>query len=84
MRVLTVAEQSAASGQTTLWVLGGLVVAGYVVSLMWHPWTHCRRCEGSPRSYGTVYTTAFRLCSSCGGSGRQLRLGARLLGIGDQ
>jgi hypothetical protein len=75
---------SAIDGPATLLALLGIATAGYVLSLMLHPLTHCRRCDGTPRSYGAVYTHAFRLCSLCGGSGRQMRLGARLLGIGGQ
>jgi hypothetical protein len=74
-------EVAAHSGLATLVMVGGIFAAGYVLSLVLHPLTHCRRCNGIPRSYGTVYTHAFRLCSDCGGSGRQRRLGARLLGI---
>lgn len=83
MRLLATAEQLPTNdGLATIFVLLGILSAGYVLSLVLHPLTHCRRCDGAPRSYGTIYTHAFRLCSGCGGSGRQLRLGARLLGIG--
>jgi hypothetical protein len=82
MSLLATAEQLPTNGGlVTLLVLLGVLAAGYILSLLLHPLTHCRRCDGTPRSYGTVYTHAFRLCSGCGGSGRQRRLGARLLGI---
>ena len=66
---------------TSLLALAALLGAGYLISLAWHPETHCRSCEGTPRSYDTIYTHAFRLCSACGASGRERRLDARLLGI---
>jgi DnaJ-class molecular chaperone len=84
MSFLATAEHIPANdGLTTLLVLAAVVAAGYVLSLALHPLTHCRRCDGTPRQYGAVSTHAFRLCSSCGGSGRERRLGARMLGIGD-
>jgi DnaJ-class molecular chaperone len=80
--VATSEQMSATSAPTTLLAVLAVMATGYVLSVVLHPWTTCRRCNGTPRSYGTVFTGAFGLCSSCGGSGRQLRLGARLLGIG--
>ena len=82
MTLLASAEQLPSNdGLAMLLVLLGILAAGYVLSLVLHPLTHCRRCNGTPRSHGTVYTHAFRLCSGCSGSGRQRRFGARLLGI---
>ncbi len=78
------AEQAASGGGAggSGAIIVVVLVAGYLVSLMLHPYTHCRTCNGTPRSYGTFYTKTFRLCSKCGGGGRERRLGARLLGIG--
>jgi DnaJ-class molecular chaperone len=66
------------SGNTALLVVVVVVVLGWLVSLVLHPWTACSACKGSPRHYGAVATKSFRLCSACGGSGRQLRFGARM------
>ncbi len=84
MVIVAAAEQavSSADGGSTLLTIGVVVIGGYLLSLLLHPNTACGACKGTPRSYGSVYTKAFRLCSSCGGRGRERRLGARLLGIG--
>jgi hypothetical protein len=66
------------SGSTILMIAGlGLLVA-WTVSLLLHPFTACSSCKGSPRSFGLVATRSFRLCPACGGSGRRLRVGARM------
>jgi hypothetical protein len=75
-------EQQAApdevSGSTVLVLVGlGLLVL-WLLSLLLHPFTTCSSCNGSPRSYGAVATRSFRMCGSCGGTGRQLRIGARV------
>ena len=79
------AEVGAAASPTTgggLLLIGAAVlIVGYLLSLLLHPYTRCSTCKGSPRHYGSIFTRAFRLCSACGGSGRQRRLGARLLKI---
>lgn len=69
-------------GRGILVVGAVVVVVGYVLSLLLHPYTRCGTCKGSPRHYGSIFKRAFRLCSACGGSGRERRLGARLLKIG--
>lgn len=51
---------------------------GYWASLHLHPWTRCRRCRGSSRHFGAVYSYASRACGHCGGTGRVVRLGVRL------
>lgn len=58
-------------------VIGVLWYAGWRVSLRFHPYTYCRRCIGrrgrNPGSTGEAWGN----CRFCGGSGRQLRWGAR-------
>jgi hypothetical protein len=61
----------------TLLLLIGAAIAGYLISLRIHPYTHCGRCGGGG-NYGTVYRKTFSLCSACGGSGRRLRWGVRI------
>lgn len=60
----------------------GLAVALYVRSLRLHPWRPCRRpmCKSGRRT-DALWAYAWGPCRSCGGSGRRLRLGCRLLGI---
>jgi len=57
-------------------------IAGYLFSLLVHPFSRCRLCNGGGRHWGSVYKYAQRPCRSCGGSGRHVRLGARVLHIG--
>lgn len=66
------------SGNTALLWIVVVGVLGWLISLALHPWTACSSCKGSPRRFGAVATKSFRLCSACGGSGRQLRFGARM------
>lgn len=57
-----------------------LAAAGYLVSLSLHPYTACRACRGTPgRHRGVIFRYAFRKCTRCKGTGRKLRLGARVL-----
>jgi hypothetical protein len=74
--LLTTAADLSGAGILTL-AGAGLLVA-WIVSLLLHPFTACSSCRGTPRSYGAVATRSFRLCPACGGSGRQLRVGARI------
>jgi hypothetical protein len=67
----SVQTASSASGFGGLLLITVVWAAIYVGSLLLHPHTHCRTCEGTPRSYGSVYTHAFLLCDACGGRGRQ-------------
>jgi hypothetical protein len=66
------------SGSTLLTIVGLGLLSMWAVSLLLHPYTVCGSCKGTPRSYGTIATRAFRLCAGCGGTGRQLRVGARI------
>jgi len=64
---------------TSVVVLAALgLLAAWALSLLLHPFTACSSCKGTPRSYGAIATRSFRLCPACGGSGRQLRIGARI------
>jgi hypothetical protein len=42
-----------------------------------HPWGQCWSCRGTGRNRGST-RKRFGVCKRCGGSGRQLRTGARL------
>lgn len=73
---------SASEGNYVPFVLY-LLVAGatYVTSLHLHPSRACWACEGSGKATGLIFGYARRQCGTCGGSGRRLRLGARMLRI---
>jgi len=79
---LDIHAAAATNGLTILIIAGAVLVLGYLLSLVLHPYARCSTCKGSPRHYGSIFSRAFRLCSACGGSGRERRLGARILGIG--
>ena len=76
--VLAAATQP--NGALALVLLVVAVAAGYWISIQLRPYTHCRRCSGGGKDRGEVFTHAFRNCRHCDGTGRTLRLGARLLG----
>ena len=59
-------------------VLTLIIFGGYVISLMLNPWVKCSKCHGKPKSQGWFYSYAHHICSKCGGSGQQPRLGRRL------
>jgi DnaJ-class molecular chaperone len=50
-------------------------LAGYGLVCRRWPLKSCRSCSGSGKRRGPL-GSAFRLCSRCGGSGRQERWGA--------
>jgi hypothetical protein len=62
----------------TLLLIGGVIAAGYLISLRLHPWRVCGPCKGSGRHKGAFYTYATRSCTSCGGNGRRARLGVHV------
>jgi DnaJ-class molecular chaperone len=64
-------------GIADLAVAAAFAWAGWRISLRIHPWTRCSTCKGDPRSYGALYKASFALCPACGGTGRQLRRGAK-------
>jgi len=63
---------------SVLLIVAVLTGFGYLFSLHVHPYTRCYSCKGIGRHRGVVYGYASRACASCGGNGRQLRLGVRL------
>jgi hypothetical protein len=74
--VLAAAQEG--SGTNALFIVGLVVGGGWLASLWLHPFTACSACGGTPKSFGSVATRSFRLCSRCSGSGRRLRVGARM------
>lgn len=62
--------------------VAAMLIAGYLFSLLTHPYSRCRVCKGGGRHLGGFYKYAQRPCRSCGGSGRRVRVGARALHIG--
>ena len=66
------------SGGTSLFVLGLVVVGGWLISLWLHPFAACRTCKGTPKSFGKIYTRSFDLCRACEGRGRRVRPGAQM------
>ncbi|OZM83724.1 hypothetical protein [Pseudonocardia sp. MH-G8] len=66
------------TGTTLVTLAGAGLVVAWLLSLLLHPLTACSACKGTPRSYGVLASRSFRLCPACGGSGRQLRIGARI------
>ena len=65
-------------GSSILMIAALGLLTAWILSLLLHPFTACSSCKGSPRSFGSVATRSFRLCGACGGSGRRLRVGARI------
>jgi DnaJ-class molecular chaperone len=65
-----------------LWTLGLIVVAGYVLSVLLHPYVKCDRCKGLGRHSGSVFSYSLRPCHRCEGTGQKQRLGAILMGRG--
>lgn len=63
--------------ELALLLLGSATVATpvYLAACAIYPYVYCR-CNGGEVSSGRV----FRTCRRCGGTGRHLRAGARLLG----
>jgi hypothetical protein len=60
-------------------LIAAAIVAGlaYRASIRLHPYRNCRRCTGSGKHRGAVFTRGFRACDRCGGTGRQLRTFAK-------
>jgi hypothetical protein len=65
---------------TVLFLLTALTVLtlAYRISLRLHPYTDCPRCKGARTHQGSLFGYACRACRACDGTGRKLRLGARL------
>jgi hypothetical protein len=56
----------------------------YVVSLWRHPHRKCRKCKGTGRQAGTMFTWGDRPCTTCGGGPRHRRWGTQFLYGGNQ
>lgn len=59
-------------------VAAAVYAAGYAMSVRLHPWKPCKRCGESGKHRGSLFTSSFRSCARCGGTGRELRRFARL------
>ncbi len=70
---IIVAAAQKGSGSTLLFVVLAVLVGAWLISLLVHPWRHCRECNSSPRTYGGIFQRSFRICTRCGGTGRQKR-----------
>ncbi|MBB5085044.1 hypothetical protein AB0K48_00625 [Nonomuraea sp. NPDC055795] len=57
--------------------LAALYSVGYTISIRLHPYRNCRRCQGSRKHRGAIFTRSFRACDRCDGTGRELRLFAK-------
>jgi hypothetical protein len=71
--------------QQFLVIVGAVLAAIYVLSLMLHPYTRCEACRrrGENRESGALFSYAYRPCWRCRGRGSKQRFGAALLGIGE-
>ena len=65
-------------GGLITFLLVSISIVGYIGSLWINPWVKCSRCDGKSRKRGAIFSYSLRLCSKCGGNGRQLRFGRRL------
>ena len=66
-----------------LWLI--LLGAGALYTASWylHPLMACKKCKGTSRFYGSLHRRKFRFCHACGGNGRAVRPGAKvLMGMG--
>lgn len=55
-----------------------LLVLIWLADLAFHPWARCVACGGKRVNPGST-AKAWGECRTCGGSGRRLRFGARLV-----
>jgi hypothetical protein len=62
-----------------LWVIGLTIAGLYAVSWYIHPLMRCPKCKGTARHWGSMHKSKFRLCHACGGNGRAVRPGAKVL-----
>lgn len=58
-----------------LWavVIGLMAGFAYRLSIRRHPYRPCRKCGESGKHRGAVFTSSFRACTRCSGTGRELR-----------
>jgi hypothetical protein len=66
-------------------LVGIVAVAGYLISLRVHPLRKCPGCNMTGRHFGSIYTSRYRRCTKCGGTGRKDRFGTKVFfgGTGD-
>ena len=63
-----------------LGVIWLIVMAGYAMSLLFHPRARCTHCSGTGELRGGIYSWSFRRCPRCQG-GRIIRRGATVFGL---
>lgn len=56
-------------------------IAVYRYSLTRHPYTDCRRCQGTGRRRSRLFAHSVGYCPDCEGTGLKTRAGVRLLNI---
>lgn len=54
----------------------------YIGSALLHPYVKCEACDGKGKHAGTLFTSTFRPCHRCSGTGQKQRFVAALIGIG--
>lgn len=59
--------------------IGVILVGGYFVSLLLHPYAKCRACKGIGKHRGAVFAYARRNCHRCSGTGHRRRWGAWII-----
>ncbi|MEU4225992.1 hypothetical protein AB0F17_16985 [Nonomuraea sp. NPDC026600] len=57
------------------------LVALYRSNLKRHPYTDCRRCQGTGERRSRLFAHSYGYCPDCTGTGRRTRLGVRLFNI---
>lgn len=62
----------------TVLIIAVVMAVSYYVSLRVWPWRNCGRCQGSGRNAGST-AKRYGRCKKCGGTGRQVRPGARMV-----
>ena len=55
----------------------GIIAVCYAASLALHSNRRCRKCGGSGRQRGAMFTWGDRLCTTCGGQSRHRRWGVQ-------
>jgi len=65
-------------------LFAAVVLGGYLLSVLLHPYLKCGACDGSGRHHGGVFRAGFRPCHKCSGRGRKRRVGAVLIGRGER
>lgn len=59
--------------------VGAFVLVWFIHGAFFKEWKPCRFCSGKGRFFAKwIFRKTFTLCNECGGSGRRLRIPARL------